>query len=222
MIKPYVYIIQNIERTHWYVGYKQKPKAGEDYWGSSKYLKELIAQTGKENWTKTIVAEFDTWQEAKEHEDDLLELMWDWPGRVNKSRNGYIDYSDPEVKETHRAAMLKRTQSPEWQAAMLKRTQNPVWKEIVRAANQKLSQNPVWKENVRAANQKKAQDPEWRAAMQKWAKPFIATNIITGEEYFCESSICSQAKALNLHQGSVSACLNGKQKKHKGFTFRPL
>ena len=176
-MKPYVYIIQNLEKTHWYVGYKQKPKAGEEYWGSSDYLDELIAQTGKENWTKTIVAEFDTWQEAKAHEDELLELMWDWPGRVNKNINGYVDYTDPEVKAKQKVGCQKNAQNPEY-----------------------LAKN--------------------KAANQKRAKPFIATRITTGEEYFCEKLSCDQAKELKLGQGAVSDCLNGKSKQHKGFTFR--
>ena len=200
MIKPYVYIIQNIERTHWYVGYKQKPKAGEDYWGSSKYLKKLIEQTGKENWTKTIVAEFDTWQEAKAHEDELLELMWDWPGRVNKARNGYIDMSDPEVKAK------------------------------VAAANQKKAQDPVWQDNNRAGIDKRSENQVWRAnhkaaitiANKKKAKPFIATNIATGEEFYCESGYCEQVKALGLIQSNVSSFLRGtySSTNYKGFTFR--
>ena len=54
----------------------------------------------------------------------------------------------------------------------------------------------------------------------KGPKPFIATCIATGEEHFCESLICDQAKELKLDNGTVSSCLNGKHKQHKGFTFR--
>ena len=196
MTKPYVYIIQNSERTHWYVGYKQKPKTGEDYWGSSDYLDELIAQTGKENWTKTIIKEFDTWQEAKAHEDELLGLMWDWPGRVNKAKNGFVDHNDPEVKAKHRAGIEKAHQEQEV------------------------------KNKFKAAGKKRSEDPEYRAthraAMLKRAKPFIATNIATGEEYYCESLGCEQAKTLELTPQSVSNFLNGSYSStnYKGFTFR--
>ena len=197
-MKPYVYIIQNIEKTHWYVGYKQKPKAGEDYWGSSKYLKALIKQTGKENWTKTIISEFDDKDIAHEFEQMLIELMWDLPGRVNKAKNGYVDHCDPEVKAK------------------------------VTSANQKLAQSPVWRANQKAGSQKRSEDPVWKANLKagckngakKRAKPFIATNIATGEEFYCESGYCDQAKKLELRQGAVSECLNGKSKQHKGFTFR--
>ena len=194
--RPYVYIIQNLERTYWYVGYKQKPKAGEDYCGSSKYLKDLIKKTGKENWTKTIIKEFDAWQEAYEFEQLMLEFMWEWPGRVNKARNGFVDHNDPEVKEKQKAGCRKKAQDPVWQA------------------------------NVTAANQKKAQDPVWQANQKagalKRAKPFIATKIDTGEEFYCESGYCDQVKALGLTQGGISAFLRGTYptSNYKGFTFR--
>lgn len=51
-------------------------------------------------------------------------------------------------------------------------------------------------------------------------KPFIATSIATGEEFYCESSICDQMKELNLDRRNVSKCLLGKFKQHNGFTFR--
>ena len=264
MIKPYVYIIQNIERTHWYVGYKQKPKAGEDYWGSSRYLKELMAQTGKENWEKTIIKEFDDPNEAHEFEQLMLEFMWSWPGRVNKSRSGYIDYSDPDVRMKHQTATKiankLKSQDPEYRAKIKsinqsmvqdpvwimkqkigaqKRSQNPDWLVKNKTINQAKATNPDWIAKNKASGKQRSQTTEWREAMQKrsqnpeWiaknkaanqrrSKPFIATCIATGEEYFCESSTCDQAKKLGLNSGNISACLNGKTKSYKGFTFRPL
>ena len=249
-MKPYVYIIQNLEHTHWYVGMRSanecSANADTGYWGSSKYLDELIAQTGKDQWKKTIVAEFDTVAEASEHETELLELMWDWDGRVNKSRGGYIDYSDPEVRAKNKAAAQKRSENPEWiaknkeknqklsqdpvwienqKAGVQKNAQNPEWIEKMKIAAQKRSENPVWIAKMKAINQAKAQDPEWRAkqkagAQKAFAKPFIATRIVTGEEFYCDSSYCDQAKALKLHPSHVSRCLNGKDAKYKGFTFR--
>ena len=235
-MKSYVYIIQNKDRTHWYVGYKQKPKTGEDYWGSSKYLKKLMKESGKENWTKTIVNEFDTAAEASEHEIELLEFLWSWPGRVNKARNGVVDHSDPEVKAKHKAASTaanqKKAQDPEYRvkhnAALQKSAQNPEHRANRKAANQKSAQNPEHRANRKAANQKSAQNPEHRAnhkaattlANQKRRKPFIATSITTGEEFFCESQECDQVKSLGLTPSKVSNCLNGRLKTHKGFKFR--
>ena len=211
MNKPYVYIIQNKDRTHWYVGVKLKPKTGEDYWGSSPYLKKLMEESGKENWEKTIISEFDDKDIAHEFEQMLIELMWDLPGRVNKNINGYVDHSDPEVKANHRAGIEKMKQDPVWQANN-------------RAGKEKMKQNPEYQANYRAGREKMKQNPVYRAnhkaAMQKRAKPFIATSIATGEEFYCESTRCDQVKALELHKSTVSECLNGKHKQHKGFTFR--
>ena len=249
MNKPYVYIIQNKDRTHWYVGMRSANEcpAIEDtgYWGSSTYLDELIEQTGKENWTKTIIKEFDTWQEAKAHEDELLELMWDWDGRVNKAVNGFVDHNDPEVKAKHLAGCQKNAQNPEWiaknkaaneakaqdpewianhTAAMQELAQNPVWQVNQKAGSQKRSEDPEWKANQKAAGKKRSEDPVWQANQkvggQKRSKPFIATCIATGEEFYCESGVCDQAKALKLDQGNIANCLNGKLKQTKGYTFR--
>ena len=209
-MKPYVYIIQNKDRTHWYVGYKQKPKAREDYWGSSKYLKELIAQTGKENWTKTIIKEFDTWQEAKAHEDEILELMWDWPGRVNKARNGFIDLDDPEVKAKQKAGTQKREQDPVYRATREALYQDPEYRAKHQAGIEKRDSDLLYLEKKKAGVRKKL------------AKPFIATNIATGEEFYCESGYCDQVKVLGLEQSAISKFLNGSYPSttYKGFTFR--
>ena len=58
------------------------------------------------------------------------------------------------------------------------------------------------------------------ALRQAKAKPFIATSIATGKEYFCQSLVCDQARALELNPSDASKCLRGKFKQHKGFTFR--
>lgn len=235
-MKPYVYIIQNIEKTHWYVGMRSANvcPANEDtgYWGSSKYLKALIKQTRKDQWTKTIVAEFDTATEAHEYEQHLIKSMWDLPGRVNKGMSGFVDHDDQEVKVKHLAGIAKRNENPEYRAnhkaavaiASKKRSENPEWIANHTAAMQELAQDPVWQANHKAASQKRAQDPVCRenhkAAMQKKAKPFIATSIATGEEFYCENLNCDQAKALELNPGNVSNCLNGRYKQTKSFTFR--
>ena len=267
-MKPYVYIIQNKEQTHWYVGMRSANEcpanADTGYWGSSDYLDELIAQTGKENWTKTIISEFDDKDIAHEFEQMLIELMWDLPGRVNKAMGGYCDLSDPEVKAKHQAASSaankKKAQDPVWQsntrAGAKKRSEDPVYRANHKAAMEEVWEDPVYKakreamhqDPVYRANHKAAmvamhqdpvyrakreamhQDPEYRtnvnAANQKSGpkrrKPFIATSIATGEEYFCESGVCEQAKALCLNPGAVSKFLRGtySSTNYKGFTFR--
>ena len=202
-MKPYVYIIQNKDRTHWYVGVKLKPKANEDYWGSSPYLKKLMKESGKENWEKTIISEFDDKDIAHEFEQMLIEFMWDLPGRVNKGRNGYVDWDDTDVKAKHKASINDPGVKAKRQAGIVKRNQDPVYRDN----REKMRQDPVYRANH-------------KAAMEKWAKPFIATNIVTGEEFFCESQRCDQIKQLGLLSGCVSECLNGKLKTLKGFAFR--
>lgn len=228
MNKPYVYIIQNKDRSHWYVGVKLKPKTGEEYWGSSPYLKELMKESGKENWTKTIISEFDDEDIAHEFEQMLIEFMWDLPGRVNKAKSGFVDHSDPEVKAAHKAGVQKRSENPVYRtklkAGCQKRSENPVYRANHKAGREKMKQDPVWQANQKVGAQKRSENPEYqaknKAANQKRAKPFIATCIKTGEEFYCESGVCDQAKELKLNQGNVSSCLNGKLKQTNGFTFR--
>ena len=57
-------------------------------------------------------------------------------------------------------------------------------------------------------------------ARQAKAKPFIATSIATGEEFFCQSLGCGQSRSLGINPSDASKCLRGKFKQHKGFTFR--
>lgn len=249
MIKPYVYLIQHKDQTHWYIGYRHANDCpaymDTDYWGSSTYLKELIAQTGKDNWTKTIIKEFDDPVEAHQYEQQLIESMWEYPGRVNKSKSGRVDFSDPDVKARHRSAVQQMCQTPEYKeklkAAAQKRSkdpeyrdrhrhalkqlaQDPEWKEKQKAGVQQKSKDPEWKEKQKAGIQRKSKDPEWllnvRKANQANAKPFIATHIATGEEFYCEFLSCAQARKLELTPSNVSSCLNGKKKQYKGFVFR--
>ena len=124
--------------------------------------------------------------------------MWDWDGRVNKARGGFVDHSDLEVRAKHKNATT--------------------------IANQVKAQDHEWIANQKAGCQKRSGNPEYianqKAAHQKQKKPFIATSIATIEEFYCESLSCGQAKTLELDPGAVSNCLNGKYKQHKGFTFR--
>lgn len=51
--------------------------------------------------------------------------------------------------------------------------------------------------------------------------PIVATNIITGEKFTYKSQMEASRK-LNISQSKVSACLQGRQKKSHGYTFKSI
>jgi len=90
-VKPYVYGIQHRATNRWYVGVRYKnvrlgltAQQDTDYWGSSKHLKAMMAEH-PQGWEKTIIDEFGSKDEALAAEVEILELLWDTPGRVNRA-----------------------------------------------------------------------------------------------------------------------------------------
>jgi hypothetical protein len=205
-IKPYTYKITNSITGYWYIGKKtaNKVPAGEDitYWGSSKYLKELMEEI-PEGWTKEIIAEYESDDETGLAEEELLEKYWSEPGRVNRAkRNGRnIDYSDPEVRAKFLEATRAAHARPEHRA---KRS------EIMK--NQRATESEEIK-------QKRAEATA--VAHKARAKIIIATNISTGEEFEMQGN--KEMKEYKFNHGNVSQCLNRKGHKsniYKGYTFR--
>ena len=124
-IKPYTYIITNEITGHFYIGKKTANKVPAEmdisYWGSSGYLKDLMAQY-PEGWTKRILSEYDSTDETGLAEEELIKQFWETPGRVNrcKGQGRGCDMNDPEVKAKHLTAMRNRDNSilrtPEFRA----------------------------------------------------------------------------------------------------------
>jgi hypothetical protein len=194
-VKPYTYKITNEITGHWYIGKKtaNEVPAVEDttYWGSSKYLKELMEEI-PERWTKTIIAEYDSFNETGLAEEKLIKEYWDLPGRVNKSKGcgKGCDFDDPEVKAKH----LTATTSQEYRATKAKQ-----------AKNQRASESEEIKQK--------------RVSLHKTkSKIIIATNITTGEEFEMQGD--KEIKENGFDSSNVRSCCKGKLKQHKGYTFR--
>lgn len=80
----YVYVITNLINNKKYVGKKKIAKNHENYFGSSRYLKEDIVKLGKHNFKKEII-EYCT--DAKELE--LREIYYQKLWNVKKSEDWY-------------------------------------------------------------------------------------------------------------------------------------
>ena len=187
-IKPYTYVISNEITGHFYIGKKtaNKVPAMEDisYWGSSKYLKDLMTQH-PEGWTKTIIAEYDSNDETGLAEEKLIKQFWEIPGRVNKSKGQGrgVDHSDPDVKAKHLAA--------------------------VRTPEHRARRSEIRK-NERATESEEVKKKRAKAQKER-AKVIIATNITTGESFEIRGNM--EMKSLGFDQSHVRACCNGKYSK---------
>lgn len=221
MIKPYVYRIEHKELGLWYIGlrYGNKVPATHDvdYWGSSKYLKALRLDHPA-GWSKTIIAEFDSIKEASDTEQKLIGENWDSPGRINKWFNGFIDWTDPAVKEKHRlatgAAARKRATDPTWLAATREKLER--LRNIPEIENKRIA-------NSTATNKNRAvPGTEWyKTCKQKAfdrARNVIATNEVTGEQQVLRGN--DEIRKAGFTQSAVSQCCAGKRVRHKGFTFK--
>ena len=72
-LKPYTYRIDCLSNGMWYWGVR-KPRTwpDDDYMGSSRYVHEDIEKYGIENFEKTVLEFFDTYEEARSAEYKLI------------------------------------------------------------------------------------------------------------------------------------------------------
>ena len=73
-IMPYVYQIENLINQNKYIGFSSKtPETSLNYYGSGNLINKAIKKYGKENFTKTILKEFESIDEARKYEEYLIE-----------------------------------------------------------------------------------------------------------------------------------------------------
>jgi hypothetical protein len=77
-----------------------------------------------------------------------------------------LKFKDPLYQESHKHAMQKRSQTPEWREKMRKQAldchSDPNKKQNYINAIHQRSQNQEWRNNIKIGAQKRAKDPEWR------------------------------------------------------------
>lgn len=70
----FVYKTTNTINNRTYTGVHRTTNINDGYLGSGKLLKKAIAKYGKENFTREIIAFFDTYQEALDKERELVNM----------------------------------------------------------------------------------------------------------------------------------------------------
>jgi hypothetical protein len=242
-IKPYTYKITNEITGHWYIGKKtaNEVPAVEDitYWGSSKYLKDLMVKipTG---WKKEIIAEYDSDDETGLAEEKLIKENWELPGRVNrcKGQGKGVDFSDPNVKAKFLAACrtlgyrekrseiaknIRATESEEIKKKRIDAVKTPEYRakrsEIRANESEETRKKRI---DASASVRNTSEYKENHAAAQKArAKIIIATNITTGEEFEMQGT--KEIKSYEFDNAHVRSCCKEKYSKtniYKNHIFR--
>ena len=88
-LKPYTYVIVNVANGMWYWGVRKPHRWPDDgYMGTSGYVNVDIEKYGRENFKKTILEFFDTYEEARDAEKDLIRPDLNDQRCYNKSCGG--------------------------------------------------------------------------------------------------------------------------------------
>ena len=74
-----IYRIDNLENGKHYIGQHKTENPLDAYMGSGKYLLRTIAKEGIENFVKTILFDFDNFDEMNEKEKELVPLSACYP-----------------------------------------------------------------------------------------------------------------------------------------------
>lgn len=74
-----IYRIDNLENSKHYIGQHQTENPLDSYMGSGKYLLRSIAKEGIEKFVKTILFDFDNFEEMNEKEKELVPLSSCYP-----------------------------------------------------------------------------------------------------------------------------------------------
>ena len=97
---PYVYETRNLITNNKYIGYCSKePNKSKSYLGSGKILNAAIKKYGKENFSKTILKEFDTETDARLYEEYLIDKYdaINSSDYYNLTKGGYGGWSDAAI-----------------------------------------------------------------------------------------------------------------------------
>lgn len=97
---PYVYETCNLITNNKYIGYCSKePNKSKSYLGSGKILNAAIKKYGKENFSKTILKEFDNETDARLYEEYLIDKYdaINSSDYYNLTKGGFGGWSDAAI-----------------------------------------------------------------------------------------------------------------------------
>jgi hypothetical protein len=188
--------------TIFYIG-KGVEKRAYDTKSRNRFWKHIVAKHG---FKTVILANWDTEQEAFEHEKVLIACFNDMGyelANLTDGGEGSAGYKwAPEQ-------LAKR--STEEARARRRGENNPMFgKRHSEELKEKISLRHSGKNNFNYGKVKELN--------KKYKGPVLATNIKTGEQLILEGSKDIESKGFN--RGHIASCLNGKRKTHNGFTFK--
>ena len=183
-LKPYTYRIDCLSNGMWYWGVRRPHRWPDDYMGSSSAkipgtdrvrMKEDIEKYGIENFEKTILEFFDTYEEARDAEKDLIRPDLNDPMCYNGHCGGKF-----AAGEKH--PMYGRTHTKETRKRLSETTRNhfkdPKNRKLQSKRARKRFEDPKQREMVRIAAIKRGKDPIQRARCSaqiraQWNDPVI-------------------------------------------------
>jgi hypothetical protein len=187
-MRGFVYSVTNLVNGKVYVGCTKNPAATR--WsqhvsrakkGSLCPLHQAIRKYGKTTFKVEVVASvegsYDDLLVAEIRQIEAHDCIAPKGYNLTKGGEG-IDFSVPELRERHAAAILKRNADPKYQAALVegcrKRSQDEEWVVNNLEAKRKLSSDPAFQQKALEAGHSRALDPVWRTsnlvAMRKRAQ----------------------------------------------------
>lgn len=230
----YIYMTTNKINGKKYIG-QHKGKKEDCYLGSGVLILKAIQKYGKENFTKTILAEAETQEEIDELEKEFI-AKYDAVNNeefYNIASGGHLT----EIAEINKRwkKSLTEEEKQEFYKKNVERLQKTVkeWRknnpDIVERNKQNLIQSAKkWREEhpeevaqiMEKVNQKKEEwqknNPEkHKEQIERWRKMGSEANsqkvicITTGEIY---ASQCEASRQTGVPQTNISKCLRGERK----------
>jgi hypothetical protein len=206
----------------------------------NNYWKKIVTKAGR----KVVIAQyFELESDALAYEIDLIARIKPIANFSIGGESGFTGLTHSKaVKEKCRISTLKLRENPEWLernlAAMKEAVAKPESRNKLKKARSeyflkeenKLNMSIRQKEYIRnnpEANAERIrlsiearQTPEYKlkASRVQGGKDFV---VYRDSQFVAEVQIMNEfARSNNLHSSAIHRCLIGKQKEHKGFTFR--
>ncbi len=123
----YVYVLVNRVNGKQYIGVHRTDNLDDGYMGSGKLIKRAISKYGKQNFSKTVVASFESYKQALEEEKRLVTLDYaNRPDTYNIREGGYgpTKWSEKGIQLLSESKK-KLWADPQWRASFSKRVYTP-------------------------------------------------------------------------------------------------
>ena len=229
MSSHYVYAIVNKINLKLYFGSHSWEGTGVDknYYGSGTAIKRAVRKYGKDNFIVYPIKFYDTVEECRQAEEELL-TKYDIANNqyCYNIKNGAVGWTSEDMTgEKHPFYGKHHTEEARKKLSQAKKGENnPQYgKRGKDAPMYGKHHTEETKQKIARANKGLKRSEEIRLKLSQ-AKNYRKTPIVaiqkdTGKIRVFESQM-ECARQLNLDQRNIYHCLKGRQKTHKGYTFK--